>query len=264
MSWSPDGEWLSYTVVTNPEPDELRPGWIFLTSNSAAETSGKQPAPSGGAAGPIHRIWATHRDHQPSVLIEESHWPLTAPAWSPRGKSVAFGRFVPQSIEPAQSVQRGRYEVVIQDGLERKHIVWSSPDFELDPLARASLPHLSCSWSPDGLYLAIPRPGRQARGRDRAHRYHEAIACHRGCHPTGVVPGRIQMRPSSAARTIPAAWSTSLAGARISATRRRSPRTGRSPPPRTGAATAARSSRSSREWAPGRPSLKSFASFWSP
>ena len=25
--------------------------------------------------------------------------------------------------------------------------------------ARASLPQLSCSWSPDGLYLAIPRPG---------------------------------------------------------------------------------------------------------
>ncbi len=108
----------------------------------------------------IYRIWATHRSCQPSVLIEESHWPLTAPAWSPRGKSIAFGRFVPQSIEATQSVQRGRYEVVIQDGLDRKQVVWSSPDFELDQTARAGLSRLSCSWSPDGLYLAIPRPGR--------------------------------------------------------------------------------------------------------
>ena len=163
MSWSPDGEWLSYTVATDGEPDQFQPGWIFLTSDDATESAGgRAPANRRMASAPsIYRIWATHRSCQPSALIEESHWPLTAPAWSPRGKSIAFGRFVPQSIEATQSVQRGRYEVVIQDGLDRKRLVWSSPTFELDADARTGFSQLICSWSPDGLYLAITRPGRQ-------------------------------------------------------------------------------------------------------
>jgi hypothetical protein len=157
MSWSPDGEWLSYAVVTDAEQDEFIPGWIFLTADDVSEW--KQGTREPASRPSIYRIWATHRSCQPSVLIEESHWPLTAPTWSPLGKSIAFGRFVPQSIEPAQSVQRGRYEVVIQNGLDRKQVVWSSADFELSPTARADMSHLSCAWSPDGLYLAIPRPG---------------------------------------------------------------------------------------------------------
>jgi Tol biopolymer transport system component len=163
MSWSPDGDWLSYTVVTDADREPLQPGWIFLTSTPGSSSTGP-PAPTPPAeasVAPIYRIWATRRDHRSSALIEESHFPLTAPAWSPRGKSVAFGRFVPQSIEPAQIIQRGRYEVVIQDGLDRKQVVRSIADFELDPQTRASLPNLACSWSPDGLYLAIPRPGDQ-------------------------------------------------------------------------------------------------------
>ena len=165
MSWSPDGEWLSYTVVTDAEPDELRAGMDLSHGRTSDADARRIPdagrAGDGGPAAGSIESGRHNRSRQPSVLIEESHWPLTAPAWSPRGKSIAFGRFVPQSIEPAQSIQRGRYEVVIQDGLDRKQVVWSSPDFELDPIARAGLPHLSCSWSPDGLYLAIPRPGRQ-------------------------------------------------------------------------------------------------------
>ena len=158
MSWSPDGEWLSYTVATADDSDQFKPGWIFTTADDVSESG----LPRALASRPsIYRIWATHRRCQPSVLIEESHWPLTAPVWSPRGKSIAFGRFVPQSIEATQSVQRGRYEVVIQDGLDRKQVVWSSPDFELGPTSGTGLSHVTCAWSPDGLYLAIPRPGRQ-------------------------------------------------------------------------------------------------------
>jgi Tol biopolymer transport system component len=159
MSWSPDGEWLSYSVATSGEPGPFRPGWIFVTADEVSESPGAG-APASRPS--IYRIWATHRGSQPSVLIEESQWPLTAPAWSPRGRSIAFGRFVPQSIEATQSVQKGRYEVVIQDGLDQKRVVWSSPDFELSPTARTGLSHLSCSWSPDGLYLAIPRPGQHS------------------------------------------------------------------------------------------------------
>jgi WD40 repeat protein len=159
MSWSPDGEWLSYLVVTDATHDALRPGWLFASGVDRPDSVGRE-RPAGGrspADGPIYRIWTTHRDGRTSVLIEESRWPLTAPAWSPRGKSIAFGRFVPVSIETTQAVQRGRLEIVIQDGRDRKHVVWSVPDLELDPVARADLRNLTCCWSPDGLYLAIPR-----------------------------------------------------------------------------------------------------------
>ena len=78
----------------------------------------------------------------------------------PRGRTVAFGRFVPQSIEPDQAVERGRFEVVLQNGLDRKEVVWTSSNIELDAQTQASFPHLVCSWSPDGFYLAIPVPGR--------------------------------------------------------------------------------------------------------
>jgi Tol biopolymer transport system component len=159
LSWSPDGEWLSYTVAADPANDKLRPSWLFATTRDRPDLAGRKQSASGRSTsdGPIYRIWATHREGRPSVLIEESRWPLTAPSWSPRGKSIAFGRFVPVSIETTQTVQRGRLEIVIQDGRDRKHVVWSVPEFALDPIARSALPNLSCSWSPDGLYLAVPR-----------------------------------------------------------------------------------------------------------
>ena len=134
MSWSPDGEWLSYTVASHGDHDQLQPGWLFRTSTTASGKS--EPGQTTRALRFRLRSIESGRHsgiNRSSVLIEESHWPLTAPAWSPRGKSIAFGRFVPQSIEPAQSVQRGRYEVVIQDGLDRKQVVWSTGEFELDP-----------------------------------------------------------------------------------------------------------------------------------
>ncbi len=162
MSWSTDGQWLSYTVVAEAAPDRFSPGWIFRAAN---DDSGSPGAPARLSAGTgdssiSYRIWATQPSHHASVLIEESPWPLSAAAWNPRGKSIAFCRFVPQSSEPTQPIQKGRYQAVIQDGLDRKHVVWSSSELTLDAGVRASLPQLSCSWSPDGIYLAIPRPGR--------------------------------------------------------------------------------------------------------
>ena len=50
---------------------------------------------------------------------------------------------------------------MIQERLDRKRVVWSSADIELDPPTRSGLTRLCCAWSPDGLYLAISRPGRQ-------------------------------------------------------------------------------------------------------
>ena len=142
MSWSPDGEWLGYTVVADPgRDDHLAPGWLFDTASGGDNTRGTREVGERKAADaqPVYQIWASHRNHESSVLIEETHWPLTAASWSPRGKSIAFGRFVPQSMEPNQPGQRGRFEVVIQDAMNRKRLLWASSDFELDDETRGPL-----------------------------------------------------------------------------------------------------------------------------
>jgi hypothetical protein len=162
MSWSPDSQWLSYTVTTSTKEQKLQPGWLFATSSDQPETRARADLADRMATDPpqVYQIWTSHQDGRTSLLIEESRWPLTTASWSPLGRSVAFGRFVPQSIEPDQAGQRGRFEVVVQQGLDRRGVVWKSAEFELDSRTRASFEQLVCSWSPDGLYLAIPRPGR--------------------------------------------------------------------------------------------------------
>jgi Tol biopolymer transport system component len=162
MSWSPDSQWLSYTVAPGFERDDREPDWLFDTSRQGIKPPDpSRPGESRGPSGPMtYRIWATHRDGESSVLIEESAWPLSAPAWSPQGRSIAFGRFVPASIEPHQVDPRGRLEVVIQDSLGRKQTFLAVPDFELDPKAREEFPHAIASWSQDGQFLAFPKPGR--------------------------------------------------------------------------------------------------------
>ncbi len=110
---------------------------------------------------PLYRIWAANQNGHSTVLIEESRWPLSAPAWSPRGRSVAFGRFVPNSGAVLGGNAPGRLEIVVQRGLDQKEVVWTSPDFVLDESARGALPYHHCSWSPDGQILAVPRPGRE-------------------------------------------------------------------------------------------------------
>ena len=159
MSWSTDSQWLGYTVVSDLEAPGLSPRWLFDTAGETQERS-VPPSPAGGAPARffVYRIWATAPSEGSSVLLEESRSPLTAPSWSPRGKSIAFGRFVPRSGDPQQPLQRGRLDVVVQSGLDVRNIVWSSPELELDQEARALIPHLSCSWSADQAYLAIPLP----------------------------------------------------------------------------------------------------------
>ena len=163
-SWSPDGDWLSYTVMSDAEKELPEPGWLLRAPSATSPAErGDQRAPTADSLSPTYRIWATHRDRQPSVLIEESPSPLSAPAWSQHGKAVAFGRFIPESLAAAANTQRGRYEVVIQEGLKRKRIVWSESNLELDAQTRAGIPQSSCAWSPDGAYLAIPCPGSERK-----------------------------------------------------------------------------------------------------
>lgn len=164
MSWSPDGRWLSYTVVFQPGQEARERGWIFDTSHEdtagPAAVASRPPGPD--ARGTRYQIWASRPDGEASALIEESAWPLTAPAWSPRGKALAYGRMVPEpgaEGEPGD-LSRGRFEVVIQEGLNRRRTVFSLPGVELDDAARERFPHTAPAWSPDGRFLAIPRPGK--------------------------------------------------------------------------------------------------------
>ena len=48
---------------------------------------------------------------------------------------------------------------MIQDGLDRKRTLLAVPGFDLDDEARARFPHVGPAWSPDGQFLAFPRPG---------------------------------------------------------------------------------------------------------
>jgi hypothetical protein len=144
MPWSPDGKWIAYTVEVRPIERILRPGWLF------EPPSVPLVSPAGPARPSAYRLWATRRDTGASVLLEESEQPLTAPGWSPDGRSLAFGRLVVQPDGP------GRFEVVILDGPTRRRVVASRPLAEINAEA-ARLPGQAIAWSPDGRYLAIPQ-----------------------------------------------------------------------------------------------------------
>src|SRR5215212_2529010 len=91
--------WL---VDTRPEPQGELLGWSDHPSQPRAL---------------LHRLWATRADNSVSVLLEESPGPLTSPVWSPDGKSLAFGRLVPEGEGKA------RFEIVVQDAPDRKHVL---------------------------------------------------------------------------------------------------------------------------------------------
>ena len=159
MSWSPDSQWLTYMERPEASPaarlaaSPLDPAPVSARSVAGAETETEVDVP---AAGGMYRIWASRRDGSASVVLEESPSPLSAPRWSSRGRSLAFGRYV-----PGTSGARGRIDVLVQDGLDRRRVLLSVPGIDLDGSARALLADLAPAWSPDGRLLAFPVPGRE-------------------------------------------------------------------------------------------------------
>ena len=114
-------------------------------------------SPDPPAAGLSSRAAATE-----SVLIAESRWPLSSPSWSTDGRSLAFGRFVPASDDADQTLVHGRYEVVVQSGLDHKKVIVAVPELSLEADHLAAITHLKPVISPDGRYLAVPRPGKSS------------------------------------------------------------------------------------------------------
>lgn len=142
MPWSPDGAWIAYPVATRRAESIIAPGWLFETG----EPSGKYtPAPPTG-----YRLWATQGFSGASVLLDESAGPITAPGWSPDGRSLAFGRVL---TVPGQA---SRFEVVILEGMGRRRTLSTRPFAALDGEA-CRLPYQAIAWSPDGRYLAVPQ-----------------------------------------------------------------------------------------------------------
>ncbi len=170
MSWSSDGRWLSYTVVFEPAQEAREPGWIFDGRREGAagpaiaarvQVQVQAQVPARAARRPLYQVWASQADGEASALIDESVWPLTAPAWSPRGKALAFGRFVPDPAADSEpgGASRGRFEVVVQERLNRRRTVLAVPEVVLDDKARERFAHSGPVWSPDGQFLVVAQPG---------------------------------------------------------------------------------------------------------
>ena len=118
------------------------------------------PEREGGSEPSRYRIWATERATLSSVLIEDSAGPVSSPSWSPDGHALAYLRLVPRSPLNDLVPAHGSCELVVQEAMDRKRVVATIPDVELDRDQRVSFPSLTAAWSPDGLLLAVPRPGR--------------------------------------------------------------------------------------------------------
>lgn len=161
LEWSPNGQWLAYTMIDAQTTSMLRPGWLSSPADALTIAPAADPAaPRPGRLGGTHRVWASRLGAPESVLIAESRWPLSSPSWSPDGRSLVFGRFVPASDDVDQTLVHGRYEVVIQSGLDQKKVVVVVPDLNLEADQLAEIIHLKPEISPDGRHLAVPRPGK--------------------------------------------------------------------------------------------------------
>ena len=220
MSWSPDSRWLCYTVCheTDAALELDRAGSLAADRSLTLRRDGGSPRtirtrPSSiGSGQPIN--WP-----QSTVLIEESRWPLSAPAWGPRGKSVAFGRFVPRSGESAGISQPGRLEIVVQKGLDEKTVVWTSPEFVLDAGKPGCISVPSLCVEPRRNLSGRSAPWTRAFGR-RDQNGHQETGAHPGPRCSSyVVAGWVDVRLHSPRDRCQQPRRSFIAAARYSASR---------------------------------------------
>jgi Tol biopolymer transport system component len=142
LAWSPDGRWLAYVQRTPRDGSALRPGWLL-----DAPTPRDVPADQPGR----YRLWAVDsRTNQP-LLLDESDGAITSPAWGPDGTALAYGKL--RQAEAGQA----RFEVIVQDGPDRRRVVYSRLHGLAGPELANVLGGAPVAWSPDGRYLAVPQ-----------------------------------------------------------------------------------------------------------
>lgn len=143
-AWSPDGEWICYAIEGADSPPPPATAWIFDPPGAEPRAGTASPA----VAARRSRLWATKvgSDSDP-VLLDDSPGPISPPCWRPDGKALAFGRVVPGEAGKA------RFELVVIEGAGRR-VLFSRA---VGVRARDDLSDLA--WSPDGRFLAVPRPG---------------------------------------------------------------------------------------------------------
>ena len=145
LAWSPDGKWLAYVQVDRPAPEPPDPGWLFTVGQNEGETV---EAPGQGARS--YRLWTTRPETGESVVLEESRGPLSAPAWSRDGTSLAFGRV-------SRDTDGGHvWEIVVQDAPERRRVLHREPLAAVPP-AGSAIGLLAPAWSADRRMVAVPR-----------------------------------------------------------------------------------------------------------
>ncbi|MBV8309859.1 MAG: PD40 domain-containing protein, partial [Planctomycetaceae bacterium] len=157
-------QWLAYTMVEPADTPTLKPGWLYDSGALFPARRGSflplDERPKTGF--PRYRIWATERVSGVSVLIADAAYPLSSPAWDSDGHTLFYCRFVPRLPGTDPSRLRGQCELVVQESLDRQRVIMTLPDITLDRDQLATFCELKASWSPDGQYLAVPRPGRTA------------------------------------------------------------------------------------------------------
>ena len=144
LAWSPDGKWLAYVQEDRAAPAPLRPGWLFEVGPNETRAIGR------GGRVRSNKLWTTRPETGESVLLEDSAGPLSAPAWSRDGTSLAFGR-----------LNRGTdgglaWEIVVQDTPDRRRVLHREP-LSAPPAPGLGIERLTPAWSPDGRMMVVPR-----------------------------------------------------------------------------------------------------------
>lgn len=149
LSWSPDGQWVVYSITHRSASD--RPGVPDLLFS--AEPSASTPASTPSLANATTKLWATRADDMLSVPLAEGRGLFTAAVWNPAGTLLVYGRLQWDSSTSA------RLEILSKEGLSlapRVLMVQHLPREDADRLAldlAAAVP----AWSPDGRLIAVPR-----------------------------------------------------------------------------------------------------------
>jgi hypothetical protein len=109
--------------------------------------------PDDGRRSPRQRVYVTSVSGEGTVLLDESRRPLSAPSWRPEGRVLAYARLLDDEGGSP------RLQVLIREGLESRRTVATIPSAGDVSGFAAFLASTSPAWSPDGRYLAVPRPG---------------------------------------------------------------------------------------------------------